>query len=227
VRALHVLTWAHGNALLFYQAADREHALQEAMWANVRAIELDGMDAYGYAFRGLSVLNLGQWDHYPEAIANARRAHDMNPNDTWVLRILANLEANSGEYERAIERCHQIMRLSPRDPRSHITDVVLAHACFGAKQYADGIAWASRALNDRPKMLQAYNSLAMCFVGIGEIDKAKKAFRALEKVASPEYVRSRLEGLSILARTEDRRRAQTFLRIAAGLEDPSAAEALR
>jgi hypothetical protein len=36
-----------------------------------------------------------------------------------------------------------------------------------------------------------------------------------------------LKGISAFARQEDRERFQTFLRIAAGLEDPSAAEALR
>jgi hypothetical protein len=32
-------------------AADRKHALQEAMWAATRAIELDSADAHGYALR--------------------------------------------------------------------------------------------------------------------------------------------------------------------------------
>jgi adenylate cyclase len=227
VRALHVLTWAHGNTLLLHIAADREHALEEAAWANTRAIELDGMDAYGYAFRGLSVLNLVQWDRYPEAIANARRAHEMNPNDTWVLRILAALEGNYGEYERAIERLHQIMRLSPRDPRSHITYTVLATSCFGAKQYADGIDWVSRALNDRPRMVQANAYLAVCLVGIGEIDKAKATFQSLQKVASAEWMEGRLEGNWGYCRPEDRNRATKFLRIAAGIEDPVAADTLR
>jgi hypothetical protein len=37
----------------------------------------------------------------------------------------------------------------------------------------------------------------------------------------------RLEGTLPLARPEHRKRVQTFLRIAAGLEDPSAAETVR
>jgi adenylate cyclase len=44
---------------------------------------------------------------------------------------------------------------------------------------------------------------------------------------SPQYFRIRLEGASLYARPEDRARQHTFLRIAAGLEDPSAAKALR
>jgi hypothetical protein len=98
----------------------------------------------------------------------------------------------------------------------------------GAPQlYAKGIGWTSRALNDRPQMSQAHTNLAVCLVGVGEIDKAKATFEALQKVASAEYVRSRLEGAWSYGRPEDRRRATIFLRIAAGLEDPSAADALR
>jgi adenylate cyclase len=227
VRALHVLAWAHGNTVQLRIAADRDQAVREATWANARAIELDGMDAYGYAFRGLSAMHFGRLDYYPEAIANARRAHEMNPNDTFVLRILGALEVTVGEFERAIERFHQVMRLNPRDPRGHITCNVLAFACFGAKHYAEGVEWASRAVNDRPKFVQALGSLAVCLVGAGEIDKAKAAFKALQEVASEEYLRHRLEAGALFTRPEDRERSITFMRIAAGLEDPSAAEALR
>jgi hypothetical protein len=51
VLALHALAWSHGHALSLQIAADREHALQEGMWAAMRAIELDGTDAHGYALR--------------------------------------------------------------------------------------------------------------------------------------------------------------------------------
>ena len=94
------------------------------------------------------------------------------------------------------------------------------------KQYAEGIGWASRALNDRPGMIQPHLHLATCLIGTGEIDKARAAFARGQRVA-PEYFKSRLEGTSLYARPEDRIRQQTFLRIAAGLEDPSTADALR
>jgi hypothetical protein len=72
-------------------------------------------------------------------------------------------------------------------------------------------------------MVQAHTHVVLGFVGVGEIDKAKAAFEALQKVASADWVRSRLEGSSGYRRPEDRRRVTTFLRVAAGLEDPSAA----
>jgi TolB-like protein len=226
VRALHALAWAHGIDLYLETAADREHALQEAMWATARAIELDSADAYGYALRGLGVMHHGQLDRYPEALADARRAHEMNPNDTFALRILGALEAATGEFERAIEHLHQVMRLNPRDPRSRMTYSLLAFASFGAKQYAEGIRWALGAINDMPTLVMPHVSLTCCLVGAGEIDKAKAAFAAGQKLA-PEHFKFRLEGTSPFARPEDRARQHTFLRIAAGLEEPSAADVLR
>jgi tetratricopeptide (TPR) repeat protein len=227
VRALHALAYAHGISLYLATAADREHASQEAKWAAARAIELDSADAHGYALRAVGVAQRGEFDRFPEALADARRAHELNPNDTTVLRVLGNLEAAAGESEHAIQHLHQLMRLNPRDPLSHITYTMLARAKFGAKQYTEGIRWAARAINDKPTLVMPHISLTCCLVGAGEIDKAKAAFEALQKVASEEWVRSRLEGSSEYARPADRTRHRTFLRIAAGLEDPSAADALR
>jgi adenylate cyclase len=226
VTALHALAWDHGHALFLGWATDREHALQQAMWATTRAIELDSADAHGYALRAGGIIHRQQWDRYAEALADARRAHEMNPNDTTILRILGFLEALAGEPERGIEHLHQVMRLNPRDPHSHHTQNTIATACFGAKRYAEGIDWSSRALRDRPKMISAYSIVVLNFVGAGEVGKAKAMFETLQKLA-PEYVRSRLKGTWAYGRPEDRRRATTFIRIAAGLEDPSSADALR
>ena len=77
-------------------AEDREHALREAMLAAARAIELDSTDALGYALRGLCVLNGFQVDRYPEALADARRAHEMNPNDVFVLCVSCMAGSCSG-----------------------------------------------------------------------------------------------------------------------------------
>jgi adenylate cyclase len=226
VLALHALAMAHGFALLLQMAADPEHSLREAMWAAARAVELDGTDPLGYAMRGMGVFLGGQLDRYPDALADARRAHEMNPNDTFVLLMLGTLEAGVGEHERAIEHGQQMLRLNPHQPYSHMTYNLLALASFGAKQYVEGIGWASRALNDMPRLLFAHLHLATCLIGTGEIDKAKAAFAAGQRLG-PKYFRSRLEGTSSLARPEDRTRQRTFLRIAASLEDPSAADALR
>ena len=147
---------------------------------------------------GSAFCNGGQFDRYPEALADARRAHEMNPNDVFVLWCLAWLEAAVGQYERAIEHGHRILRLNPRDSRSYETYHMLGFASFGAKQYAEGIGWALRALNDKPEMIQPYAMLATCYVGVNEIAKARAVFAEGQKHA-PEFFKSRLEGKSFRA----------------------------
>jgi adenylate cyclase len=224
VLALNVLANAQANALHLHVALDRKHALVETMWAAARAIELDGANSLGYALRALCLY--GQADRYSDALADARRAYELNPNDTVALQVLGQLETVVGESNRAIEHLEQVLRLNPRQPRHHITYNMLAHASFGAKQYVEGTDWASRAINERPEYPPPHLLLAICLVGVGEIDKAKAAFTIGQKL-SPAFFGSRLKGTPAYARPEDRKRADTFLRIAAALEEPSAADALR
>jgi hypothetical protein len=72
--------------------------------------------------------------------------------------------------------------------------------------------------------LQLYFALA--YVGLCEIDKAKAAIDRARCIA-PEFVQAMLEGGFPLRKVEDQKRFSVFLHIAAGLEAPSAADALR
>src|SRR5262249_32560309 len=118
VRALHAVARAQGSVLFLQMASDRDQAIREAAWAAARAIEGDGTDPLGYALRGIGVVLSEQLDRYPDALVDAQRAHEMNPNDTFILRILGDLEASAGDPERAIEHLQKVLRLNPRDPRS-------------------------------------------------------------------------------------------------------------
>jgi len=226
VRSLQSLAYAHGATLLLQMATDRGEALRRATQAATRAIELDPADAYSYALRSLAILRGRQTDRYAEALADVRRAHLLNPNHIEPLRVTAAMEAAIGEHEKSIEHAQQVLRLSPRDPLSFINFGLLAFANFGARRYADAAAWASRALENRPGMIQILDVHAACLVGLGEIDRAKAVYEGLQE-AAPDYAKLSLEGGTIFARPEDRLRMRTFTRIAAGIEDPSAASTIR
>jgi adenylate cyclase len=226
VLALNAIAFACAISLVMW-VGDREPALREANWAAARAIELDSTDALGYALRGFCVLNACQVDRYPEALGDAQRAHELNANDVFVLGCLAWLESVVGQHERAIEHAHQILRLNPRDSHSYDTYHLLGVANFVGKQYSEGIRWALRALNDKPGMVQPRFNLVNCYVGANDISKARAVF-VEGQGRTPDAFKTRLErGATLYARPEDNKRANVFFRIAAGLEDPSAAEALR
>src|SRR5262249_50959105 len=223
VLALHTIAFACGWSAFQKHAVDPEYSLREATLAAARAIDLDSADALGYALRGYCTMLARQVDRYSEALEDAQRAHKLNPNDMFVLEILAWAETVVGEHERAIEHGHQILRMNPRNARSYETYHLLCVANFVAKQYSEGIQWALRAINEKPGMIEPHANLARCYVGANDIDRARAAFAALQTLA-PEYVKSSLkQGSRFLGRPEDQQRATTFFRIAAGLEAPIAA----
>src|SRR5262249_11380256 len=80
---------ASGMTAFVQMAADRDHVLREATFTAARAIELDSTDALSYALRGYCVMLGRQFDRYSEALKDAQLAHEVNPNDMFVLGILA------------------------------------------------------------------------------------------------------------------------------------------
>lgn len=231
--ALNTLAWAQWQHVFFRTTPALDVAWHEGMNAVQRAIELDRSDSLGYAIKGLLLCypvqesdGSSRADRYDEALSDTQRAHDLNLNDAFALAILGYTEAVSGNPAQGIEDLNQALRNNPRDPDRFRWVSLLSMASFLAKDYANGIKWGLNAVNEAPKLFNVRTFLAMNYVGLGEIEKAKAALELARRLA-PEYVQSRLDGFSPYRKLEDRRRQMVFLRIAAGLEDPSAADSLR
>ena len=115
--------------------------------------------------------------------------------------------------------------MNPRNARSYETYQLLGMANFVGKQYSEGIRWALRAINEKPGMLQPH--LTSCTVMLARTTSPKHALRSRRTKARARARQAQIGGTVVSWPIEDRKRADTFFRIAAGLEDPSAAEALR
>lgn len=224
--ALWSVAYAKAVAAFTGVADDPEHFLREAEWAANRLVELDVASANGYAMRAMCVSLTRQHNRYGEALADARRANELNPNDTFALYVLGQVEVWLGDADAAIDHARQILRLSPLDRRIHLTYVLLAVGCFVGRRYEEGANWALRAQMDARQMFLGHLNAVNCFVGMGEISKAKAEFAKARAIA-PAWLEALIQGMSPYARAIDRDRQITFLRIAAGLEDPSAAESIR
>jgi len=155
-----------------------------------------------------------------------RRAVSLNPNDARNWGALGLAEGQAGSAKEAIEHLHQALRISPRDPFRHMFHNNLAIAHFVAKQYAKAVECALVGVSEVPNYAFLHLQLAASYVGLGDIENAKTALNTTLRLA-PELVKSRLSGESPLRDPDHRKRFLTFVRIAAGLEDPSAEGALR
>jgi len=205
--------WQHG-----IDAADRGIALaQSSLCHSVKAALL------AYCPTG------GRWE---EARIEAEQAVRLNPQDSRVLSNSGFIFACSGEPDEGIRLMERALRINPRDPFAFNHYENLAQAHLAARRYKEGLQWARRATSAAPRYQPAHLVTAALYVGAGEIDKAKESMAAVQRL-TPEALRGRtkISAGSSLASTdagaEARLRYQTFLRVAAGVDSPSAADALR
>jgi adenylate cyclase len=205
--------------------ADFESVWQEGMAAAARSIELDRTGNFAYSVRGSLFAQAPDASRRGEALVNVQRGYDLNPNNSFSLINLAFVKTNVGDAASAISLLHQALRISPRDPIRHVMYFQLARASFAIRQYASGVEYATLGISDAPLIPNSRRHLAISLVGLGEFEKARAALDEARRIA-PDYVERGLAGNLGYNDPEQRRRALTFLRIAAGLEEPSAAEAL-
>jgi tetratricopeptide (TPR) repeat protein len=165
-------------------------------------------------------------DHLGEALANLRTAHELNPNDVNVLGVLGWCEAITGNASRGIEHLLEALRRAPRDPLRYAARTNLAIAYSLAKDYAKTVDYALLASNEAPNFALSHVMLAVGYVGLGEIDKAKASLEKARDLA-PEYVQGRLDGAVPYRDPKAKEQFTIFLRVAAGLDAPAAADRLR
>jgi len=225
IAALGALAFAQWQHLAFATAPDRAAAWREGMAAAERAIELDREYSFGHSLRGLLLAFAADRDRIDDALASARRSFELNPHTMPSLTALSFIETVSGDPESAIEHLLQALRLSPRDPQRPTVFLNLAMACGCARRYADGVAYATTGIREAPHLATLYAHLAVNLVGLGDIAKARAALAEATRIAPGQVERS-LAGF-MFRNPEHQRRGTIFLRVAAGLEEPGAADALR
>ena len=200
-------------------------ALAEGLAAANRAIELDRSD-HEVGVRAPLNLFAARSDRTGPALDDARRAHELNPNDYRALHQLGSIEMLHGDHHGAIEHLLQAIRLNPRDPLTFSVYASLADACFYLCDYARGLEFGLRAVAEARGGGTTWHNVALCYVALGEMEKARTALDNARRSA-PKWIENALSGSTVLRRPEDRRKYRLFLRIAAGLEDPGAADPLR
>jgi adenylate cyclase len=220
------LGFAMFQQVLYRTCPDVDRAWREGIETATRLIEVDRDHSDGHRHRGMLHGVAPAGDYWDEALADCRRAHELNPNDATNLQALGFVEVTSGNANAGIKHLLQGIRANPRDPWAASAYVQVALGHFALREYGEGLEWGARAALEAPKLPGAHLLVAMCHVGLGDIDKARAALETGRKLA-PEYIESRIAGNSVFRRPEERARSILFTRIAAGLEDPSAAQAMR
>lgn len=187
------------------------------------AIAIDAQDHHAWRQKGL----LAFMAQDPAAgLVALRHAHELNPNCAVTLAWLGLNEALHGDVARGVPLARAALRLSPRDPARGEMLCALGFAQFATRDYAGAAVSAQAArlgmVNAAPPLVLA----AIAQVGIGDLEAGAATLAVLQQTA-PALTAARLDGRWLSTNPDYLARAHTFLRVAAGLLPPQAADAVR
>ena len=94
---------------------------------------------------------------------------------------------------------------------------LLTWALFAGQEHLQAVAIARQIIAERPSFPPIYLCLALAFVGLCDVPRARDAF-AQARALSPGYVQSRLDDVWLASSSNYRALANRFIRIAAGMD---------
>jgi Flp pilus assembly protein TadD len=105
-----------------------------------RAVRLNDNDEYSHWILGLLQMAVAEFD---KAIAELKRAIEINPNCSLAYGSLGTVLNHAGHPEEAIENNEIAIRSNPRDPSIFYRYNGLALSYYLLKQFETALEWAS------------------------------------------------------------------------------------
>jgi adenylate cyclase len=188
--ALHAVAYAQFQSLLLRSAKDRTQVWKEGMEAASRGVEL-AQSARSHALKGLLLAHEPTGGKLSEAQYEAETAYRLNPQDSSVIFIYAQILIFTEAPVQAIDLLKRALRINPRDPMVYnlYSGLTQAHIILG--DYVGGLEWGNRARAAAPQYVHAHLLMAMLYAGLENSDKAAAALEDARRVA-PELVQRRL-----------------------------------
>jgi TolB-like protein len=182
--------WASLGWLHFHEAdistgpdekTARGAALESAMDAGRRALELDRSCVEAYAILALCCLSLEKYD---DAIDKTEKVIVLAPNHAGTLATSAVILSKSGLPDRAFELIRKAMRLCPLYPSWYL--YVLATACRLQGRNEGAVTALEEAIRRNPDSLAFHVNLASALGELGRPEEARKPVAAILNI-NPEF----------------------------------------
>jgi adenylate cyclase len=207
--AYFVLSSSHVWRVFMGWAENRAESVQVARRAADMMVLLAPTEARSYFARANAV---GVAGNHQQALADRRKAAELNPNDASVAFYLSWGEAAAGNTARAKALAAQALRMSPRDIWVGVAQLACAVAAFLERDFEVMRKWAELAIQSQPTapirrvLMIAYAAEA------GDAELLKLHQDKLESLA-PDFVPSVLRGdLLPFHRPEDMQKLLESLR---------------
>jgi tetratricopeptide (TPR) repeat protein len=180
-RAYSAMSRTHNLDWRYSWSAEPDQSLEAAVELAHRAIQLDRLDARGFAELGFANLYKKRHD---DALAEYARAMALNPNDADIIVEYADALVYAGQPWKSVELLEKAMRLNPCYPDWYLWYRADAFNAMGRP--AEVIATVQRMQNpDEGRRLLAAN-----FAHLGMMDEARAQAREVMRL-HPEFTISR------------------------------------
>ena len=180
------LAWSYNIDILLQCAEDRMATAALAMEAAREAIKCDNASSDAHHQLSTAFQWLNQQD---EALAQAKIAVELNPNDAFGLHALGNKSDLAGDPE-GIARMEEAQKLNPMDAQLHTHLTFLARAYVNIGAFGDAVDRAGKAIQRRPDYAAAHYILAIALVLQGRNEEAQATLMRCDEL-HPGFVASR------------------------------------
>jgi tetratricopeptide (TPR) repeat protein len=173
---------------------------------------LDALDERTLTLQGVVRASRGEQE---QAIADLRRAREVNPNSANTLMWLAFTEATVGLNQDAKEHALLALRLSPRDfVLNGNAQLALAMASYCAREYTEAMRWAELAIQSLPRAPIRRAIMIGCCARAGDLQRATRERIILDGFA-PDFISSLFRGENrVFTRPQDMEHLLEGLRLA-------------
>jgi TolB-like protein/Tfp pilus assembly protein PilF len=147
-----------------------------------RAIALNPNYATAHSWYGLALMSMGRSE---EAIAEGKRAQELDPLSLPASRILGFIFYNAQQYDPAIEQAQKTLELDPNFILAHID---LGDGYVQKSMYREATVEFEKALAISPGDPLALSCLGYAYAVAGRKEEALKVLDQLNKLSKHEYV---------------------------------------
>jgi adenylate cyclase len=160
------------NVTLGY-AADPQFDRKEAVRLLRLALSLDDGDPDTLAWAAfISAIMVGDRE---SGVELADRAVALNPNSFLAWGCRGQVYRIAGLPEEAVRSFERAVRMSPVDPRLHLTFAGMGMAFIELRRFDEAIVVGKKALRQNPSYSAAYRCLASAFAHLGRNAEAREA----------------------------------------------------
>jgi TolB-like protein/DNA-binding SARP family transcriptional activator/Tfp pilus assembly protein PilF len=153
-------------------AKDPAGSIGKAHGLALKAVSLDGSDAFAHYTLGTVLSLMGRIDH---AMAEQRRALELNPYLASSAGELGRLFVFDGRLDEAITYSDRAIAASPNDPHVFLWYRNKAIACFIAERFSEAAGHAADACARGPHHFFLYYLMAACHSAAGDLAQARIA----------------------------------------------------